>query len=1008
MKDARAKLNQFLMAVQLTDKHRQDAADVVRQYVPKELQYRYIKRILDAKTNKRIGNLTNAINLYLDRADQKSAKRDFVNFIKQTKVKYRRGEVPFGKLRNDVRERLVKVLEQFDTMKLSESKKEELQSRDDYIQRVAGSVVDAFESLEESGKDILQMPNARIEELNRLRKTHIGKLDTDQIRYIHSALDHLIKIAERKGDIKERIRAEKLSKLVNSARQEVASTVAERGVISEPVGTLAFTKRLMTTSQATPHTLVNYLTGKENAATSEIIIGNLVKMTRNKHRFAKEFILSFRTMMTEAGVTEKDTDRLLDKTRITYGGKTFDVDIGSLLSIYMDTQAEGNLQAILKTGRVFHVYERDMKRLYIIKSKKEVHTGRPSLGELREIIDFVETKHPALKKMADVYFEHNWKVQSPAINKTSMDYQNYELARKEKYWHLSRVMPIGVEGRATSISVSIENQGRFLPRTGGRQPFRVIPWQQEVMANIQANASYAAMTVPMQDIKALVGDQKWQNEVIKNGHRKELNSLVTMLRRIQGMVTDQNFIDMFGAQILNNFGKYALSVRLSGYGVQTASIPAAFEFIEPKHFIGPRSVANLPRIPIKAVREMTDLSPTLWMRWTARQFDFAIGGAAAQNAFDNLIWGEKSATEKLLNHYTWGDQKAIYQIYLAAQAKVAAETDLKRGTDEFKKAAIKLTEDALETQPQWDLLYRNELTSSPNTILRGSLMFSSARNAQYNVLLRAMDAYRKGRIGPGEAGKRISGVVYANILVAVVKRLVKLGVKYGWLGLLYLLADQDEEQKKEKIRLAAKAEIGKEPTQLAIDTGLNMISLPAFGGMVQNIAYEAINRIKYPNLQHDLQDVRTGNVFVDLSLDVTGVVADTALMSKYMITGEQFKSGPDEGKPKWKRSAKDVADQTAELLAMRFGLPYSAPKGEIYYQGKSAESAVARAMSQAEIMKKIAKNTTTTGAIYKGKEEMVKDLRAELIARRKVQQPARTTIPDYIKDVPEVKALLAK
>ena len=91
-------------------------------------------------------------------------------------------------------------------------------------------------------------------------------------------------------------------------------------------------------------------------------------------------------------------------------------------------------------------------------------------------------------------------------------------------------------------------------------------------------------------------------------------------------------------------------------------------------------------------------------------------------------------------------QKAIKIIFDAAQNKVAAEQGLKKGSSENKKAAIKETERAVETQPNWDIIYRSPLTSSPNVFLRGSLMFQSARNAQMNVLMRSVDDFNKGRI----------------------------------------------------------------------------------------------------------------------------------------------------------------------------------------------------------------------------------------------------------------------
>jgi len=940
---ARSKMNQIRMAKLFEEQNRKEAVEIVQNYVPKEKQGSYIRRILVAKTPQRVEKLTEAIDSYLDRAEKRQTVREFRTFVKGVRSKYRRGETELGKLRSDVRSKVLETIGKYDTAKLSEAKRNTLESRDQYVKDVAGSISDAFGSLEEKGKDILQMPNARIEELNRLSKAHIGTLDADQIRYIQSSLEHLIAIAERKGQIKERIRAEKVRDLVNKSIKEV-DIKKDYGTIREKQGMFGFIKSLLTTSQATPRTLVGFMTGKDNPATQELITKNLYEGLSKKLAKAKELILASRKEFKNAGLSKKDFNLLDKKVKITLGGKTFNATYDNVLSIYMHIQADGNLRRLLKTkGLDIANYFRDPKTGYTIKTKTVNMTRRPRLEEAREIKRLVED-NPKLKAMADKYFDINYKYQRLAVNETSMQYQNFEIAKDRKHWPVHRVGVRGVEGQATNISVSIEQQGRYLPRTGGNQRIRIVPWRQEVINGLQSDATYYGTTMPMRDIKALVGNQAWQIRMTKTGKGREMKTLIKLLRRIQGQSTDQSFIEMAGSKVLNGFGKSVLSLRLSGYGVQTASVPAAFEVIEPKYFTGLRAASRLPVIPIKTIREMMDLSPKLWMRWTARQFDFVTGGAAAQHAFDNLMFDTSTLTEKGLKHYTAGDQKALYHIYIAAQNKIAAETDLKRGTTEFKKKAIKLVEQAAETQPQWDIPYRNELTSSPNVFLRGSTMFMSARSAQYNVLLRAMDDYRKGRIGAGEFGKRTSGVIMANILVAVVKKLIRLGVKLGALGLIYTLATEEEEKKVKKI---AKVSAVKAAKQIPIDSALNMVSLPAFGSIAQNVAYEVIRKLKYRYIPTDLKNIRTGNIFTDLALDVTGTSVNLANMSKYMLTGEKFKSGPDKGKPKWQRETKKAADGIAELIAIRYGLPYSAAKGEVYYQIKSAQRAAEESAQRA-------------------------------------------------------------
>ena len=164
---------------------------------------------------------------------------------------------------------------------------------------------------------------------------------------------------------------------------------------------------------------------------------------------------------------------------------------------------------------------------------------------------------------------------------------------------------------------------------------------------------------------------------------------------------------------------------------------------------------------------MTDKYPFLDIRWRGRQYSYVTGSLAAQNAFDTMIWGKVGTLDKLVSHYTWGDQKAIWQIYKAAE-RMAAETGGNMD-DIFTRA--------METQPNWGAMHRSMLTSSPNVFLRGSTMFMSARQAQYNILLRAKSDLAAGRITKAQFAERTGGVVYANALVAVAKRLTKLGVK---------------------------------------------------------------------------------------------------------------------------------------------------------------------------------------------------------------------------------------
>ena len=768
---ARIRINQIRTAQKLTEEQRKQAADLVKRFIPKEKQYLYTKRIFAARTPKRIEQLAEAIDTYVDREDKRLAVRDFRNFVKGVNRTYRRGEVRLGKLREDTQRAIADVLDKFDIAKLSETKEKDLRSLEGYVKRISGTVADAFESMEEEAINIMQMPNARVRELERLGKVHIGELDADEIRYIQKSLEDLIAVSKRKGQIKQAMRAEKLRDDVTASTKEIKPRKAV-----EPTEMLGAAKWVMVHGQSNLDTLSSLATGKENAATKKLLDTGLYEGYKKKAGKLKEFVLYTRDKLKDIGFTTKDLNQLESLEKITLGGKTFYAHRDQIVALYAHTQAEGNLRRLLKTqGLNFTTYKRDPKYGFL-KGKRSIRIGKPALSEIKEVVSKITDKEKAL---VEKHFEINREKQAPAINETSMAMQNFEFARHKKHFRVSREIERGVEGITPEISIAIDQQGRYLPRTGGNARINIVPFTREFINALQSDATYYGMSEALQDARTLLSNKKYRQGMKAAGQGRALKEMTTMLRRIQGLPADRMVIELMAAKGLSNIGKSILSLRISGGGVQICSVPAAWETIEPKYFVG-----NIPTTPARIAR-LKELSPVLWLRWEARQFDFVMGAVHAQHAFQTLLLESTPITDKMLKQYTWGDMVAIDQIDQASQRKIAAETNLKQGTKEFDQKAIELTELATrKSQPTWDMLGRCPLTSWPNVFGRGSMMFMSARNAQYNVGIRAIDDMRKGRIGKAEGAKRLAGVGTANMLISLWRRLFKILTKAGFFGII--------------------------------------------------------------------------------------------------------------------------------------------------------------------------------------------------------------------------------
>lgn len=920
--DARRSLDAFRMKEKISEKMRMDAASVVLTYVPKEKQGDYIRRILQARTQTRIERLTEAIDKYLDKAEKRQSIRDFKGFVKGIKKRYRRGEVALGKLPKKLADKIVEALSEFDLAKISEKKTETLERRAKFVTRISNELANGFEAMNEGmdkdAVDLLMMGTRRIDELKRLSQTHIGELDTDQIKYIQSSLEHLIKINDLKGRAKERTRMEKLRTDINTARQEIRPP-KERVV--ELTGLLGAMRWIGVEGQSTIRTLVGLSTGKENAANKKLLVDELDGGNNDRKGTYKDFIMHFRKLAERAGLEWNDLKNLPKTTKVTIGGKEIDIDYDNLLLIYGHTEAEGNLRRLLKTkGLNITVYSRDE---HGILNKKHIHrVGRPTLEELRAIRKVVPDAH---KKLLNVHFNTNWEKQAPAINETSMKMQNYELARQKKYLHLNREIERVIEGKKADISVSIEQQGRYLPRTGGNARINIRPFTLEVIRGMQADAAYHDMAIPMENARTLVANSKWREAMKRAGQQRALTEITRMLRRTQGLISDQSIIELTASRLLGTVGKSILSVRLSGSFVQTASVPAAVEFIDAEH------LAQVD-IPTPAdIKHLKDIDPVLWMRWEGKQFDYALGMVGSQNAFETLLFGHRPVTEKFLFPYTAGDEVAITKLFMAAERQVEATTDLKRGTSEFQKASLDLLHEALVTQPQWDMINRSPLMSDPSVLARSVTVFMSARNAQYNVLVRAVDDYRKGRIGRGAFSKRVAGVGTANMLVSLSRHLFKALALAGAIVFFTAMGlrepPDEEELKKEALRIAKK---------VPLETAFNLIGLNAIGTLFVSMGYAALKTRKYGWQKGRYSDIRTGNMLADITLDVMQTGIDFTLFTDQLISGEKYKSGKNRGRYKWEITGMRLIDDISMLIAYRYGLPYEGLRSDIVWPAERA------------------------------------------------------------------------
>ncbi len=117
---------------------------------------------------------------------------------------------------------------------------------------------------------------------------------------------------------------------------------------------------------------------------------------------------------------------------------------------------------------------------------------------------------------------------------------------------------------------------------------------------------------------------------------------------------------------------------------------------------------------------------------------------------------------------------------------------------------------------------------------------------------------------------------------------------------------------------------------LMVEAGADEVSEALLLEALQ-LAHEGIQRMKHGDIPKRLNEIRTGNIFSDILLDVTQGGADFIVLTEQFATQEKN----SKGELKYIKTAEKLADLVAELLSYRFGLPYAGPKSDFYIPAKS-------------------------------------------------------------------------
>ena len=915
---SKVKIAKIREATEFKESLRNDAVSMITA-IPRELRTRFINRANKVKTLKGLQKLTDEVEAGIENFERKLAAGDLRQTIKELESRNRRGKVRLGKIPSPQREKLIEIIDEISIKRIStelepppeEAKTFEqldvkarrgreqllgadLKSLQQVTQRLSSELAGGLETLDIDTAAALKLPNERVRQLNLLTQKNVDEIDTDDIKLVTQSLQQLANSAKLKSQLLTKTGLKSLDGAIKTiTEKEIAPTSAARRKEVKVVGGEAIevvkgkiqrvaevSKKIIKLDDAHLDTLVQLSTNPDVKVMKQILDTDLHTGLRNSAEKLVGWIDASAERFEQIGFT--DTDQIAEEVEIVLGGKKIKVEKDFLVKLELHSRSPENLRAILTTegwkiGDIQINYTEDIDRL----------------AELKEALKVIR-EDPVMKGIAD-WTNELTPDRGLAIDEVSLRLNGYEIARDPFYTSRPRDLPVGVGG-GKDISVPPEQQGRYLPRTGGTRRLKLERWSADFLSGLESDASLQ-MAVALRNARILVSSDEFQTAMKAAGRELELQNIITVLRRTQGVTTSRSTLEVFGGRIQRGITTSALGFRVSTIGTQAMSYPAAFAeidgFMRPMTFVG------------KEIERIIEDSPLMALRWKGRRVGVEVGTSASFEAFTVLFFGKsKTLANKGLAGLIPGDKFAIGNIYkngvvpellsvarngknvdpFTWEGETVADLPVMTDLDSkaFRYAAARRLEFVVRrSQPMFDMLDRSVSLSNPNILERSFFIFRTALEAQENIIIRANDTYAKSAktlADKKELTEDIGSVVVSAFSVAVWKRGLRWAIGTSITSILAAFGIFRFDDKKERESLSS---------NIAKDTAKNLVRLTKTGKFAVEIGERIANSVSGEGYNWNrnsfdnpvLDVLQTG---ADAIVSISQAIADAGLTDEFV------------------------------------------------------------------------------------------------------------------------------
>lgn len=479
----------------------------------------------------------------------------------------------------------------------------------------------------------------------------------------------------------------------------------------------------------------------------------------------------FKDAMKESNIKAKNlkklsTDTVKFSALATNKMQTAEVEMtkAQLMSLYLHNlreQSRMHLYGLMKNDATGEMYEgneriggfkvrerrgRGLKKLTVIK---DVNTYKMTEAELNKIVkeNLSENEIKFAQRIGQILSNEVAKYGNEASNAV----YGYDKFTEKNYF------PIKVDSDSLTMkNTDLEKMMSTLKNKGmtkalqkeAYNPIMIDDIFEVAMSHIDEMTSYASY------FPAIIDMQKFYNFADENGDsvHRELSRVMgkggteyymNLLRDLNGSRGGSNFID----KLAQGFsGPYKGSMVLANARVaiqQPTAYLRALNVIEHKYLAQgltlPKSESNTEWENAKKY------APIAQWKSMSGSYDINVG-KSLRRQFTGETTLKNAITDWTAIPLEAADEFAWKRLWYASEKKVEGTTDLKKGTEEYYKAAAEIFNEIIDaTQVVDSVLNRTDAMKSTSGLVKLSTSFMSEPSKTYNMVYRTFSDFKKGK-----------------------------------------------------------------------------------------------------------------------------------------------------------------------------------------------------------------------------------------------------------------------